>query len=61
MMNYCRPPYKHEDIVPLDDPSYDYADLSQIRFSYVMFRHGLTIDRLTASGHRLLSSRASIA
>jgi len=52
---------KHEDTVTADDPSYDYADLSQIRFSYVMFQHGSTIDRLATSGHRLLSSRASIA
>jgi len=52
---------KHEDTVAADDPSYDYADLSQIRFSYVMFQHSSTIDRLAASGHRFLSSRASIA
>lgn len=61
VMNYCRPRLNTKILSVPDDPSYDYADLSQIRFSYVMFRHGSTIDRLAASGHRLLSSPVSVA
>lgn len=59
-MNYCRRRPNTKTVTP-DYLSYDYADSSQARFSYVMFRHGSTIDRLAAaSGHRLPPSRVGI-
>lgn len=54
-------PSSNTKTVAPDHLSYDYADSSQARFSYVMFRHGSAIDRLAAgSGHRLPPSRVGI-